>query len=148
MTKFRIIVSAVILIACFMVSCEKNKDQIPANLIGEWTLMSVEYAATDLFLEYPDTLENWVWISLSDSNVVHLEGYCNSGSGIFETDESAITFRELSMTEMACPPYNEWEDLFYLLTTAKTYEINGHALKIFLNNDIALNFDRIVWVMR
>jgi heat shock protein HslJ len=119
----------------------KRIESDDSVLLGSWYFSYAENIVTHSTEYYPDTADNKLWITLTDSSTVLLDGYCNGGMGSHEVYNETINFTDLSMTEMGCL-INIWEDYLYELASAEKYIIKQNTLTFILADDSRLVFLR------
>ncbi len=125
-------------IAILTLGCEKENLTDADLTNNNWELESIEATQTNDISEYPSGAPERISIIFSDtSNIIGINGVCNSGAGTYTLTSSngGIEISNLITTMVGCA-YSEWETYtLQSLHDAYSYEINGNDLIIYSHGD-------------
>ena len=130
-----------LILLLLLAGCEKVSDR--ELLVGNWQLTSVLDKEDDRYYYYPDTLDSMVSMEITDSGLVWLSGYCNSGMAEFTYENNHLRFYDAILTEMYCNPVGMlWEDYLYQLVFVYEYQVSDNHLSLFTNSNYDLFFHK------
>jgi len=138
---FILIIIQLLCLSLFYYSCAKNSLDNATNeeLIGIWQLDSVKYKQDNIVKEFPDTLGKMILVELTNSSIVNLTGYCNSGLATYTVNDSKMKFDNISLTEKACPFIGgQWEGYLFELINVPSFDLNGNKLSLLTDSEIDL----------
>lgn len=124
-------------------ACQQNPPQENALASSSWTFayfMDKESNAKTVWQE-----DKKMEMYFTDTENVHVKGYCNSGQGKYNVRGRTISLSGIAMTEIGCMPVhmNDMETrLVTGLLKAESFERTQDSLKIFSSGQYDLSFYR------
>lgn len=104
----------------------------PSLTQGVWLWTRTEFADGNVLQsQNPNTYT----VAFNDDGRLAIRADCNSGSGTYTVDGSALTIQPGPMTLVACPPGSQDSDFLRDLLLPSAYEFDGPQLVLTLGSD-------------